>query len=160
MKNLKIPRLAFFLALFIAGLLMAMPSFAQTETVSSVELVKDSRIDVLAKKQSQINKVASYKTSRGGFKGYRIMVINTNNREAYNATRTTLLRNYPEHKIYTSYQAPYFKIKLGDFLKKEDAEKLKKELSRSFKHGLFVMQDVVKLKPEDEARLLAEEEDN
>jgi hypothetical protein len=55
-----------------------------------------------------------------------------------------------------AYQSPYFKIKLGDFLKKEDAEKFKKDLAKVLTQNVFVMQDIINVKPEEEERLMEE----
>jgi hypothetical protein len=134
-------------------------SFAQVDSGGSVELIKDSRIDLLVKKQANINRVAVLKNSRGEYKGYRIMVLSTNNRELAYKTRADILRSYPDQNVYMAYQSPYFKLRMGDFLKREDAEKMKKELSGMFKQGLFVMQDIIRLKPEEEAKLLKEEDE-
>ena len=87
---------------------------AQTDT-NTVEVVKDARIDLLVKKQAQINRVAVFKNSRGEYKGYRIMIMNTNDRELAYKTRADILRYYPEHNVYMVYQSPYYKIKMGDF---------------------------------------------
>jgi SPOR domain len=124
-----------------------------------VEISADYRLDLLAKKQAQINKVSVYKNSSGQWKGYRVMVLNTNNRDLAYKTRADILRFYPDKGVYMAYQAPYFKLKAGDFVKKEDAEKFRKELSKYFKDGLFVMNDIIKISSEDEAKILAEKEE-
>ena len=56
-----------------------------------------------------------------------------------------------------AYQAPYYKIKMGDFIKRADADQFKKQIT-GLKQSVFVVQDIIKIKPEDEARLLKEEE--
>lgn len=129
---------------------------AQKDT-SRVEVVKDYRVDILLKKQAQINKVTGYKNSRGEYKGFRIMVMNTNDRELAYRTRANILRYFPDYNVYMAYQTPYFKIKMGDFLKRADADRLRKELSVFFKQGTFVIQDIIKITPEEEAQLLREE---
>lgn len=123
-----------------------------------VEVDADPRLDMLVKKQAQINKVSIYKNSNGQWKGYRVMVLNTNSRDLAYKTRADILRYFPDKGVYMAYQAPYFKLKAGDFLKKEDAEKFRKELSRYIKDGLFVMNDIIKLSAEDEARILSEKD--
>jgi hypothetical protein len=130
---------------------------SQDSAHKTVALIKDPRIDVLAKKQYQLNKVSGLKNSSGQYKGYRIMVINTNNREAAYNARTELLRLFPEHALYMAYQAPYFKLKMGDFIKREDAEKVRKQIPTRVSQSLFIIQDIIRIKPEDEAKLLAEE---
>ncbi|MCU0387030.1 MAG: SPOR domain-containing protein [Chitinophagaceae bacterium] len=126
-----------------------------------VELIRDSRVDELTKKQYALNKNANnvselsrYKTSNGKYKGYRIMVLNTNNRELAYQTRGQLATRFPQHSLYLGYQAPYYKLKMGDFLEKSDAEALKKQLSGIIKQGLFIIPDAINLKPEEEERLI------
>jgi hypothetical protein len=145
------------LAVAYCCLSIAVTGIAQADSLGTVEVVKDYRVDLLVKKQSQINKLSEYKNSKGEYKGYRLMVLNTNNRDLAYKTRTEILRYFPDNNVYMAYQSPYFKIKVGDFLKKEDAEKFKKELSRVLpQNSVFVMQDIINVKPEEEARLLEE----
>lgn len=125
---------------------------------SSVVVIKDPRIDLLVKKQAQINKVSGYKNSRGEYKGYRVMVLNTNDRDLAYKTRAEILRSFPDQNVYMAYQSPYYKLKVGDFLKRSDADKIKKDLSVAFNQTTYVIEDIIKLTPEQEAKLLQEEE--
>lgn len=131
-------------------------SFAQTN--ESTVLVKDGRIDALVKKQGEINKVAGLKNLRGEYKGYRIMVLNSKDRELAYKTRSEILRYYPQYNVYLGYQSPYYKMKMGDFIKKEDAEKVKKDLSTLLKLNLYVVNDMVKITPAEEEKLLKGED--
>ena len=131
------------------------PLIAQKDS-GFVQVIKDPRIDLLVKKQAQINSIAVYKNSRGEFKGYRVMILSTNNRELAYQTRTDMLRNFPDKNVYMGYQAPYFKLKIGDFLKRADADSFKKELSSFYDQPTYVVQDIIHLSPEEEARLLEE----
>ena len=144
------------LKIFVCLLLLNNAVHAQMDSTSSIEFIKDSRLDVLVKKQAQINKVSGFKSSTGQYKGFRIMVLNTNNRELAYSTKANLLQRYPDENVYMAYQSPYYKLKIGDFVKKEDAEKFKKQIV-GISQSVFVIQDLIKIKPEDEARLLKEE---
>ena len=153
-----IHRLKWPLLLLSISLLRMLSVGAQPDT-TKVEVVKDPRIDLLVKKQALINKIAVFKNSRGEYKGYRIMVLNTNNRDLAYKTRADILRYYPDYNVYMAYQSPYYKLKVGDFVKRPEADSFKKELSSMFPQGMFVIQDIIHLSPEDEARLLKEEEE-
>jgi hypothetical protein len=145
------------ISMAMAFCLAALYSFGQVD--SSVVVVHvDYRAELLAKKQSQINRLSVYKNSSGQYKGYRIMIINTNNRDLAYKMRGDVLRYFPSQAVYMAYQAPYFKLKAGDFLKREDAEKFRKELSKYFTESFFIVNDIIKVSPEEEARLLAEQE--
>lgn len=146
--------------LYMALLLFSFSVFGQQEQ-EQVEIIRDIRLDELAKKQQQINKatgdggiLAKYKTSSGKYKGYRLMIMNTNDRDLAYQTRGQLASRFPQHKLYMAYQAPYYKLKMGDFLEKSDAEDLKKSLSGMVKSGIFIISDVISLRPEEEQRLI------
>ena len=154
-------KILLFTIMITGSILLSRPLLAQNEQEVIVELVRDSRVDELTRKQHQINKVttdayalAKYKTSGGKYKGYRVMVLNTNNRELAYQTRGQLATRFPQHSLYLGYQAPYYKLKMGDFLEKSDAEALKKQLSGIIKQGLFIVPDAINLKPEEEERLI------
>jgi hypothetical protein len=156
--NLLIKYVAFLslLLIFYAG-----TTFAQTDSGQSVVMVYDSRLDELTQKQYQINKstnnlsaLSKYKTSGGKYKGYRVMVLNTNDREKAYQTRGQLATLFPQHSLYLGYQAPYYKLKMGDFLEKSDAEDLKKILSGIIKQGIFIVPEAINLKPEEEEKLI------
>ncbi len=136
-------------------------SIAQTDEQRLVELIRDSRLDELTKTQYALNKttnnkseLSKYKTSGGKYKGYRLMVLNTNSRDLAYQTRGQLATHFPEHSLYLGYQAPYYKLKMGDFLEKADAESLKKQLAGIIKQGVFIVPDAITLKPEEEEKLI------
>lgn len=113
---------------------------------------KDTRLDILSTKQAQINKRSSLLTSTGLVKGFRLQIISTNSRDAANKVKSDLLIQFPEHKSYLSFQSPYYKVRVGNFLKREDAEKLRKQLSKFYPQGVFVVQDAIEytLKEDEE----------
>jgi hypothetical protein len=151
----------YFLCITFIGCLAIQHATAQTDSSMRTVIVSaDPRLELLSKKQSQINKLSSFKNSAGQYKGYRVMIINTNNRDLAYKMRTDILRYFPDKNLYMSYQAPYFKLKAGDFTKREDAEKFRKELAKYFKESFFVISDIVKVTVEEEAKLLEEKEKN
>ncbi len=115
----------------------------------SIFVHKDPRIDLLIKKQLEIN--TNYKRATAHtMKGYRLMVINTNKREEAIAAKTKIYTYFPELKAYLLYQSPYFKLKAGNFKTREEAERYQKELSLFFSKGVFIINDIIEIKPEKE----------
>jgi hypothetical protein len=51
--------------------------------------------------------------------------------------------------VYTTYQAPLFKVRVGDFIKREDAEKYRKLMLSIFPTGMYVVEDVIEVSLED-----------
>ena len=122
--------------------------FAQDTT--SVVIHKDPRIDVLVKKQADINAAIKRSMARTA-KGYRILVINTNKRDEAIAAKTKVYSNFPELKAYLVYKSPYFRLKAGNFRTREEAQQYQKILSVYFPKGVFIVNDVIEVTPEKES---------
>lgn len=109
----------------------------------TIVVKKDARLDLLTAKQAQINKRSAMLTSSGQYKGYRVQVISTNSRDQALRMKTELLSRFPDQKTYTSYQSPLFKVRIGNFVRKEDAEQFRKTLNRFYPQGVYVVEDVI-----------------
>ena len=114
---------------------------------NSIEVHKDPRIDMLVKKQAQINEETSRDARKAG-KGFRLLVVNTNKREEAIDAKTKVYTNFPELKAYLIYQSPYFKLKVGNFKDRKEAEDYQKRLNLYFPKGVFIMNDVIEMKLE------------
>jgi hypothetical protein len=114
---------------------------------SAVFIYKDSRIDGLIKKQISINE-ESTRDSRRNIPGYRLQVINTNDRSAAMNAKSKVYQLYPELKAYLLYQAPYFRLRVGNFKDKEEANDYKKQLAKEFPGGISIVRDIIEVKPE------------
>lgn len=141
--------------LFLITLLTIGPSSAQvakTDTMiyGIVSVNKDDRINILGEKMFEYN-VAVAKSIRAS-KGYRLMLLRTSDRDLAMQLRTRLLKQYPEHKVYMAYQAPFIKLKMGNFENKEDADDLRKQLMRQklTPGNIYVVPETIELKPEKE----------
>jgi hypothetical protein len=121
----------------------------RTVDSNSVVVHKDPRIDLLIKKQIQINEETSRDARRIG-KGFRLLVINTNKRDEAVAARTKVYAYFPELKSYLIYQSPYFKLKVGNFKDRKEAEEYRKKLQKYFPKGVFIMNDTIEVKLEKE----------
>ena len=136
---------------FIATFLFSLNSFCQDTTLHkavdtpTVIVHKDPRIDLLVKKQIQINEETTREARRVG-KGYRLLVLNTNSREEAAAAKTKVYTYFPELKSYLLYQAPYFKLKVGNFKERKEAEDYQERLQKHFPKGVFIMNDIIELK--------------
>jgi hypothetical protein len=141
------------LTLFLS--IVSIAAFANAQTVvdtisSTVYVVKDSRFDLLTKKKAEINKKAA--DARKPTKGFRIQVLNTTDRNQALAVKSRLLTLYPDQKTYLMYQAPYFKLRIGNFVERSEADELKKELAKLFPTGVFLIPSDIEYKalPEKE----------
>lgn len=144
----------------IAGFLFSINSFSQDTTwhkaidTSGVIVHKDPRLDLLVKKQIQINEETSREARRIG-KGYRLLVLNTNKRDEAVTAKTKVYSFFPELKSYLIYQAPYYKLKVGNFKDKKEAEAYQKRLQKYFPDGVFIMNDTIEINLEKEAETVS-----
>ena len=130
--------------------LSGLQALAQPDTINiaSVTVHKDFRLDILARKESDINAVTIKNAARVGM-GYRLQVLSTNDRELAMKTRTQLLQKYPDEKVYMLYQAPYIKIEFGNFINKQDAERYKNQISRMMNGAsVYVVPKRIEVKPD------------
>lgn len=83
--------------------------------------------------------------------GYRLMVLNTNDRDYAMKIRSTLLKQFPDQKIYMIFLSPYIKIKFGNFIDKDEAEKMKKTLKdlKIITGNIYLLNEKVELKPQN-----------
>jgi len=131
-------------------LLYSFSAFSQTlNDTSSVVVHKDPRVDMLVKKQAEINEETT-RNARKVARGYRLLVINTNKRDEAIGAKSKLYQYFPELKSYLYYQTPYFKVKAGNFKEKKEAEDYQKKLNKVFQKGVFIMSDLIEVKPERE----------
>lgn len=64
--------------------------------------------------------------------GYRVQVYVGNERAAADAAKLQLYQLFPELSAYMSYQQPTYRLKVGDFMKKMDAERYFSKLRTVF----------------------------
>ncbi len=136
--------------LTLVAFLWTLSSFAQNAAPvdsNTVVVHKDPRIDLLISKQAQINEETS-RDSRKTAKGYRLMIISTNNRDEAISAKAKVYTYFPELKAYLWHQSPYYKVKAGNFKDRKEAEAYQKKLNVYFSNGVFIMNDVVEVKPE------------
>lgn len=133
-----------------AAVLFSFNAFAQdsTTTVNNTVVVhKDPRLDMLVTKQAQINEETS-RDARKTTKGYRLMIISTNNRDEAISAKTKVYTYFPELKAYLWHQSPYYKVKAGNFKDRNEAEAYQRKLNVYFPKGVFIMNDIVEVKPD------------
>jgi hypothetical protein len=137
----------------LIALVFSFGLFAQEDTAAkmavdtnSVIVHKDPRLELLIKKQAYINEVTS-RDSRRTDKGFRLMIISTTSRDEAIAAKTKIYTYFPDLKAYLWYQSPYFRVKAGNFKDRKDAEAYQKRMNTYFPRGVFIMKDIIEVKP-------------
>lgn len=120
-----------------AFLFLTTMSFAQS---GKVTIIKDSRIDGLVAREGAI--VPPAITPQ--LDGFRIQLFFDSERTAINDARGQFISRFPRIDTYTSYDAPNFFLRVGDFRTRLEAEKVKEELSDIFPTS-FIVQEKINL---------------
>ncbi len=137
--------------LFGTALCITSSLYAQTES-HSIRVYKDARIDSLIKKQIEINELTT-RDARRIVPGYRILVINTYDRQAALDAKSLIYQQFPDLTPYLVYQAPYYKVKVGNFLQSAEAEAAIPGIKQFFPNGVFVIKDLVEVNPDKSATI-------
>lgn len=141
--------------LFLITIILSQSVFSQTKPDSSVEMnkvkiIKDGRLDILARKQSELN-TAILKNQARTARGFRLMVLNTNDKDYAYKVRAELLQKFPEQKPYMWFSSPYIRIKFGNFRTREEAEVYRKQISAMLNGAnIYFLQETIEVEPGDD----------
>ena len=150
--------------LYLLFQLLFIYSFAQGNTNDTVvvsnthSIYKDKRVDVFGKKMAEYNESLALKIQL--VNGYRLMLLNTTDRDLAMKVRTTLLQQFSEHKVYMTFQSPYIKLKIGNIIDNNEAEKLKKQITdlNIVTGNIYLLNEKVEQKPVDKNAIPVEEQ--
>ena len=63
---------------------------------------------------------------------------------------------FPDQKTYVIFQSPNFKVRMGNFSKKEDAYKFKTQLNKLFPQGVYIVEDGIDYTPKEEDEIITQ----
>jgi len=111
----------------------------------SVAVHKDPRIDLLVSKQIEINDITT-RASRRKAIGYRILVISSNERKKVDEAKARMYREFPRLEAYKWYQAPFYRLKIGNFREREEASDYLLQIQQIYPQGVYIVRDSIDLK--------------
>lgn len=113
------------------------PSVSSAQSRGKLEVVKDPLIDTLIARRPQLNKTIGI--NEGISSGYRVQIYFGSSRQsAYNA-QAKFMNDYPDVPAYVTYIEPNFKVQVGDFRTRLEAQKMRSDLNSMFS-SLFIIQ--------------------
>lgn len=151
-----------FLLFFAAQAVQAQQPEPVKDTVPppAILVEKDPRIDVMAGKKiasgdfsgkTGTKKVIQDKYGNVLMPGYRLQVLNSSDRNLVYKTKAMLYQRFPGNGVYVVSQAPFFKLRFGNFASKPEAEKYKKILSPMFPTGVYIISDIIEARIKKQA---------
>lgn len=153
MKKAGISLIIFF---FMAGV---MAQNTAKDTLHNVSVNKDPRLNTLVQKNREVNEEVYLKTLRN-MQGFRLQVINTNDRNSALSVKTRMLSDFPGEKTYFIYHSPYFKIQMGNFRTREDAEELMQQVKKIYPSGVFIVPAKIEVRPSKDGEVILSVVDN
>lgn len=126
--------------------LQAQDNKADTMPKGIVTVSKDPRIETLGKKMAEYNESLSSKLR--STRGYRLMLLSTNDRSQALQIRTQLLQLFPDQQVYMVFQSPYIKLKMGNFLEKGEADDIRKQVlaAKIITGNIYIVPETVEVK--------------
>lgn len=112
-------------------------SFSQK---GDIEIIKDTRIDVLVKKQGAIIPPATVPQ----ITGYRIQLFFDTDKKAVDEARSRFITQFPKIDTYVIYNAPNYFLKVGNFRTRLEAEKVKVSVDKDFPTN-FIVKELINL---------------
>jgi len=105
-----------------------------------VNIIQDYRIDDMLKIDKNVNSEAP------GFLGYRIQIFSGGGRDREKAfsIREDLETRFPDQRVYVKYQAPDFRVRIGNFRNKFEAMYLYKQCVKIYPY-CYVVKDQISL---------------
>lgn len=114
---------------------------------NKVVVFKDPRLSVLESKQYEIN-TAILKSHARTTPGYRLMVVNTSDKDKAFKIRADLLQRFPEQKIYMWFANPYIRMKFGNFKTKDEAEYYRRQIINMLDgSNIYFLQEMIEIPP-------------
>jgi hypothetical protein len=125
-------------------MLFALQLHAQEVTTynkdSSVAITRDAKFDEVVAKQREQN------ISTPTMRGFRIQIYFGSTRQKASETKLDFSGKHPDIPAYITYQQPNFKVRVGDYRTRFEAQKLLSEIEGMYPTS-FIVPDDVKLPP-------------
>jgi len=124
--------------LFQSSHIMAQNNLKQEKINKNLTIYKDPLVDTFISKVNYMNNPGQV------LKGYRVQIYSGSNRVDANKVKSDFLETYLGQKIYFDYKQPYYKVRVGDYRTKLEAQKMYQLLLLDirFKGVLIVPDDI------------------
>jgi hypothetical protein len=116
--------------------LFILPGLSHAQTRGKVEVVKDPLIDTLIARRASLSKGVGLTEESASV--FRVQIFFVSNRQDAYSAQARFSSQYPDIRTYVLYTEPNFKVQVGDFRTKLEAQKLQNDLRDKFT-SLFII---------------------
>jgi hypothetical protein len=106
-----------------------------------VQVLQDDRVDLLVSKHIQINQ------NRNGIEGYRIQIFfdsGNNSKTKAQSIYEGFKAKYPDVRTYLSFKSPNYKVRVGDFRTRLDAQRFLNDINIEYPNA-WIIADMINL---------------
>lgn len=101
-----------------------------------VNLYVDSRLDALANKAKQGGPKNTGKALR--VRGYRVQIYNGPSKQEADKIKADFVKIYPRVRAYMTFNSPNYRLKVGDFKTRAEADEFVNTASRLFRTTMII----------------------
>jgi hypothetical protein len=124
-------------------ILQGLPAFSQEvkKDTGNIILIQDEKVDLLVQKHVQINQ------NRNGIDGFRIQIFfdsGNNSKTRARSIYDSFLSKYPDVGAYLTFKSPNYKVRVGDFRTRLDAQRFLNEILPEYPNA-WIIEDQINL---------------
>jgi hypothetical protein len=119
---------------------------AQSTGNGSIIIIQDASIDTLLDKHVEMNEKLLLLADNYAIDGYRIQIFEESGNKSSTRARVVMsafAEEYPDIPSYLTWQAPNFKVRVGDFQTRMDAEGFLNKIKKDYPIA-WVIKDKIK----------------
>ncbi|MES2703453.1 MAG: SPOR domain-containing protein [Bacteroidota bacterium] len=151
-----------FLFFFSLGIIYSSSLLAQEPVAGSVVIHADPRLAILLRKHAPVVRTEVAEPKEAGVavpienatiirkmpvvlysgKGYRVQIYNGADRNRATAIKAEFMRRFPGVHTYLTFIAPSYRVKVGDYRSRAEAESMFKEANAIYHPSMIVPDDV------------------
>jgi len=128
-----------FKAIFIFLLFISVSFKAFCQTEGTVTINKDYRLDILLVKHFDI---AKYEQTIDGYRVQIFFDAGNNSQSNANNARNEFLRKYPDYEAYIKFDSPYYKVRVGDFRTRLEAQHFLNAIFEVYPNSFIVLDQI------------------
>ncbi|MCK5766692.1 MAG: SPOR domain-containing protein [Bacteroidales bacterium] len=132
--------------LTILGCMIGGSLLSQPDGGGNVVIIQDPGIDTILQKHVQMNEALLLNTDNYAIDGYRIQIFEESGNKSSTRAREVMAEfsvKYPDIPVYLTWQAPNFKVRVGDFGTRMSAEGFLNKIKRNYPIA-WVIRDKIK----------------
>lgn len=126
--------------------MIATSMMGQADGQGNVVIIQDPDIDTILQKHMEMNEALLLNTDNYAIDGYRIQIFEESGNKSSTHAREVMAEfsvKYPDIAVYLTWQAPNFKVRVGDFDTRMKAEGFLNKIKRSYPIA-WVIRDKIK----------------